>query len=38
MTDHYADVVFSEPGQCWRMISNPDGTGRPTRMIDRDKD
>jgi hypothetical protein len=28
--DHYAYVVFSEPGRCWRFIHNPDGTGRPT--------
>jgi hypothetical protein len=27
--DHYADTVCSEPGQCWWMISNPDGAGRP---------
>jgi hypothetical protein len=29
--DHYAECVFSKPGQCWRMISNPDGTGRPNQ-------
>jgi len=27
---HYAEAVFSEEGRCWRFISSPDGTGRPT--------
>jgi hypothetical protein len=28
-SDHYAEAAFSEPGRCWRMIANPDGTGHP---------
>ena len=30
VTNHYADVVFSEPGRCWRMIHDGEGSGRPT--------
>jgi hypothetical protein len=30
MIDHYADAVFSEPGRCWRMIHDGEGSGRPT--------
>jgi len=30
VTDHYADVVFSEPGRCWRMVYEIAGVGRPT--------
>ena len=30
MTDHYADAVFSEPGRCWRMVHDGEGSGRPT--------
>jgi hypothetical protein len=26
--DHCADVVFSEPGRCWRMVQLP-GVGAP---------
>ena len=29
MTDHYADAVFSEPGRCWRMVYDGEGSGRP---------
>jgi len=26
--DHYADIVFSEPGQCWRFVDRaPDDRG-----------
>jgi hypothetical protein len=28
--DHYADAVFSEPGRCWRMVHDGEGSGRPT--------
>jgi hypothetical protein len=28
--DHYADAVFSEPGRCWRMVYDGEGSGRPT--------
>lgn len=27
--NHYADAVFSEPGRCWRMIDDGEGSGRP---------
>ena len=30
LTDHYADAVFSEPGRCWRMVHDGEGSGRPT--------
>ena len=30
MTDHYAEVVFSEPGRCWRMVYDGEGSGRRT--------
>ena len=29
MLDHYADAVFSEPGRCWRMVYDGEGSGRP---------
>jgi hypothetical protein len=28
--NHYADAVFSEPGRCWRMVHDGEGSGRPT--------
>lgn len=27
--DYYADAVFSEPGRCWRMVYDGEGSGRP---------
>ena len=28
--DHYCEASQAQPGQCWRMITAPDGTGHPT--------
>jgi hypothetical protein len=28
--DHYADAVIAEPGRCWRMVHDGEGSGRPT--------
>ena len=28
--DHYAEAFYVEPGRCWRMVYEPDGSGRPT--------
>jgi hypothetical protein len=29
MADHYCEAFFVQPGRCWRMVMNPDGTGHP---------
>jgi|HubBroStandDraft_4_1064222.scaffolds.fasta_scaffold505447_2 hypothetical protein len=31
VTEHYAEAVFSEPGQCWRFVpqSDPRAMGQP---------
>jgi hypothetical protein len=28
--DHYAEALYVEPGRCWRMVYESDGSGRPT--------
>ena len=28
--DHYCEAFYCEPGCCWRMVYNSDGSGRPT--------
>ena len=27
--DHYASAFYVEPGRCWRMVYEQDGSGRP---------
>lgn len=34
VTNHYADVVFSEPGRCWRMIHDGEGFRAPDVRVE----